>query len=171
MSKHLNLAIPLRARLANIKAGRAYCNDAWGRYTPQVERGAYHVANGTLRGVGWCDEIARHIDHKGWFTDREFQDEVMRGAVYALPAKNGKRRLVAGYVFTGGDDGGVTLYFDELFSDETEAARMADGHARAAADNECDYQDKERERIAAEEAEEARLDNLAECHPPLYVEA
>lgn len=50
-----------------------------------------------FRFVGFADEIARNegysraIDHKGWFT---FPDgdtgEVLRGAVYQLPARNGK---------------------------------------------------------------------------------
>jgi hypothetical protein len=55
-----------------------------------------------LRFIGFADELAgRAVKHTGWFTD-EFQDSVMRGAVYALPARAGVTRLYAGYR-TGSD--------------------------------------------------------------------
>ncbi len=169
MSKTLNMNVSLRQRLANVKEGRPWRNELWGTYTPQRERMVYYVEPGALRSVGFADELVR-IRHTGWFTDREFQDETMRGVVYQLPAHNGASRYVAGYHYNGGDDKGATLYFDTLYDDKEEAARMSDEHARVAADKECDYQDEERERIAAEEVEDARLENLAACHPPLHVE-
>jgi hypothetical protein len=49
-----------------------------------------------LRFVGYADEICQSIRHKGWYTD-EFQDEVLRGAVWQLPARHGIARYIAGY--------------------------------------------------------------------------
>ncbi len=169
----LNMSIPLSARLANRKADKAYRNDAYGQYTQQPQlgwSGVYYVEAGALRKVGYCDELARGIRHTGWFTDDDFQEDTMRGIVYALPAKNGQRRLVAGYHFNLGDDTGATLYFDMIYDDEIEAAHMADEHARVAAEREREFQAEEREKQRLEDAEEARLDNLADCHPMTHVQ-
>jgi hypothetical protein len=174
----LNMAIPLTRRLANRATGRAYLNAAWGKYTAQSghrESVVYYVDAGALRNVGFADEIVS-LRHTGWFTDREFQidEETTRGVVYQLPGKDGAARYVAGYHYNGADDEGATLFFDTVYSEhgdddkaKREAARTADEHARVAADKECDYQEEERERMRKEEEEETRLDNLADCHPPL----
>jgi len=164
----LNMTIPLAQRLKNAKARKHYLNEVYPSYGAEYD-GARYVDGVGLREIGYCDELARRIGHRGWFTDREFQDETMRGVVWALPARGGERRLVAGYRWSGGDDTGATLYFDTLYSDAVEAAYAADEHARIAADSECDYQERERAKIAAEEAEDARLENLAACHPPLIL--
>ena len=170
MTKTLNMGISLAHRLRNRNADAAHRNYVFGSYTAQPNRHAvYYVEYRAIRFVDHADKLA-NLGHKGWFTDDEFQDDVMRGVVCALPARDGQRRLVAGYEFTGGDDKGATLFFDELFDDEKDAAGMADEHARVAAESEREYQAEERAKLDAADAEEARLDNLAACHPPLHVE-
>lgn len=42
-----------------------------------------------LRFVGWSDELSG-IDHFGWYLNDDDQDEVARGCVYQLPARNGR---------------------------------------------------------------------------------
>lgn len=170
MTKTLNMAISPVHRLRNRNADAGYRNYVFGSYTAQPNRPAvYYVEYRAVRFVDHADNLVR-LGHKGWFTDDDFQEDVMRGVVCALPARDGQRRLVAGYEYTGGDDSGATLFFDQLFDDEKDAARMADEHARVAAESEREYQAEERAKAEAEEAEEARLDNLAACHPPLHVE-
>ena len=168
--KTLNMAISPVHRLRNVASGKAYANDIWPAYTAQPNRpGVYYVEYRAIRFVDYADKLA-NLRHTGWFTDDDFQDDTMRGVVCALPARNGERRLVAGYEYNGGDDKGATLFFDTLYDDAEDAARMADEHARVAAESEREYQAEERAKAEAEEAEEERLNNLADCHPPLHVE-
>ena len=74
----------------------------------------------------YADECLRSIRHKGWFTDAEC-DENARGIVVRLP--HGK--FLAGYEWS---DNGERVYFPEIFTDEEDAARAADGHAESFAD-------------------------------------
>lgn len=57
----------------------------------------------------------------------------------------------------------------DIYDDAATAWNAARNTAHYAAAEESEYQERERERIAAEEAEEARLENLADCHPPLVL--
>jgi hypothetical protein len=52
-----------------------------------------------LRFVGWQDEQqeTRRHTHKGWFTRADEYDEVFRGCVYQLPARDGCARYVPAY--------------------------------------------------------------------------
>lgn len=63
----------------------------------------------------------------GYYTDI-FQDEKARGIIGRLP----HGRYIAGYTWTANDE---RVYFDEVFTDEKEAARMAAEHARVFAEN------------------------------------
>lgn len=116
-----------------------------------------------LRFVGNVEAEARRNvwakgDDSGWFTDPHgdvFKDGtgLCRGVVYQLPGRDGTARFVAGYEF-GGTDGGPTIDFGTIFEGEAEsyneypteldaakdAARMADEHARVAAEREHEYQ-------------------------------
>ena len=78
-----------------------------------------------LRRVKFADECVR-ISHTGWFTDTH-QDGKARGIVASLP----HGRFIAGYRWS---DNGETVYFSEIFTDESDAARMADEHARVFAE-------------------------------------
>ncbi len=71
-----------------------------------------------LRTVGFADEIARGIDHKGWFCDpHDFGGgEVYRGIVLQLPARNGFPQYVYGYADPCNDDAAL-IDFDIIIGD------------------------------------------------------
>ncbi len=119
------------------------------RWVENVSRG--------LRLVGFADEVARAegrrgIDHKGWYTDDEFQDEVLRGVVYQLPARHGLTTYIYGYADPNNDDCAL-LCFDPT-THKRDAARAADRFAEIFAEDERDYR-------RADHARE-RYDNLAD---------
>ena len=66
-------------------------------------------------------------DHTGWFTDTEGH-ETARGIVASLS----HNRFIAGYRWTSNDE---RVYFEEVFTDENDAAEMADEHARIFAES------------------------------------
>lgn len=95
-----------------------------------------NVSDG-LRRVGFADEINR-MRHRGWFTDDDGdRDEVFRGSVYRLPARDGMPQFVYGYDDPCNDDCAL-LSFDPV-ADEKEAARYADDVAESFAEAERDY--------------------------------
>lgn len=132
------------ARADTAKGKRRYgaCVPAIG-YNPR--RDAYgfkacawieNAADG-LRLKGFADEIRKSIGHKGWYTDEDGFNEVLRGIVYQLPARNGEARFVYGYADPN-NKGAAYLSFD-YETDEDEAARLADRLAERVADEEREY--------------------------------
>ena len=89
--------------------------------------------------MGKAHDIARRndrwrsINHNGWYTRFDYCGETTCGIVYALPARNGERRLVPGYTDSC-NPGACCLSFDMLYSDEMEAALAADGIAERMAE-------------------------------------
>ena len=81
-------------------------------------------------------EVLR-MRHTGWFTDN-YQDETAVGIIASLP----HGRFIAGYRWTSNDE---RVYFDEVFTNEDDAARMADEHARVFAENCRDSEETENE--------------------------
>lgn len=55
-----------------------------------------------------------------------------------------------------------------IWAEEAHAWASADSQAERVCEAEAAYQAKERERAEDKEAQEAALDNLADCHPPLF---
>lgn len=100
-----------------------------------------------LRFVGFADHIAR-INHKGWFTDEDQMGGTLRGAVYQLPARNGRPRFMAGYQNSEDGTDGAALALREVFIGEDsededakrDAAYRADRLAEIVAESERDYQ-------------------------------
>lgn len=110
-----------------------------------------------LRFVGFADEICRHIDHTGWFTDTDTLEEVYRGAVYQLPARNGRPIYLFGYregfehrrygwQDTSGVESAHIDFAHLIYGDDGEdedakmaAARYADGMAESAAESAREY--------------------------------
>lgn len=167
-----NYAIPLKTRLANVKAGEAWRHQSHPALSPRMQGERDHLrwvekpkAYG-LRLVGFADEIAG-LRHQGWYTDDEFQDETFRGVVYRMTTRNGTPRFAYGYADPN-NKGAALLCFDPC-DDEKDAACWADNLAEQWAEREREYRAEERERTEREEAESARLDNLADCHPPLVL--
>ena len=85
------------------------------------------------------------IRHTGWFTT-PFQDSTCYGALFLLPGKRGKCRIVAGYAMGEGDGYTVNLATvwtctpDDLPDELASMAGFADSMAERAADREMDYQ-------------------------------
>lgn len=108
-----------------------------------------------LRFVGFADEVApRRVDHTGWFTreDGYASGEMLRGAVYQLPARGGKARYVAGYQEIGFGGDGAVVAFGEIFEGERGGNEYrCDGGEDAARDAA-----RRADRIADIMAEEAR---------------
>ena len=71
-------------------------------------------------------ECAGGPNHRGWYTDSDGNDKVV-GIVASLP--NGK--FITGYRWASN---GERVYLNGVYTDETEAARMADLHARVFAE-------------------------------------
>lgn len=115
------------------------------RWVENVSRG--------LRLVGFADEITRSINHRGWFIDDEFQDEVMRGVVYRLP----RGGFAYGYADPHNDDCAL-LCFDCDAESAEQAARYADQFAKRYAEQEREYQAKWNARRIIEECRERICD-------------
>lgn len=117
------------------------------------------AARAGFRFVDYADEINRSVGHRGWFTDREFQDDTFRGAVFQLATgPRGLARFANGYQESISD--GFVIWVDgrsavhqETVSDRwtfehrdqigaaRDAAYSADGRAQHAAEEECDYRE------------------------------
>lgn len=111
-------------------------------------RGGYHsrAGIGGLRRVEYADDISgAGIRHNGWFCD-EFGGETIRGIVVRLT----HGRMLAGWSM--GEGMCASIECDEVFTDEIEAARYADGLAESAAESEREYQERWR---AAQELSDA----------------
>lgn len=101
-------------------------------------RCGYHSRAGIagLRRVEYADDISgAGIHHTGWFCD-QFQDGVIRGIVVRLT----HGRMLAGWSM--GEGMASLIDCDEVFMDEIEAARCADGLAESAAKSEREYQER-----------------------------
>lgn len=119
-----------------------------------------------LRFVGWSDELQRHTAYsrnlnQGWYSRDADDGEVYRGAVWQLPARNGRPIYVVGYregeargrydwrdTATGQDTGagllnlGSLIYGDDARGEEPDhrdAAIMADGFAERHAETSREY--------------------------------
>lgn len=100
-----------------------------------------------------CDVV--RMPYTGWHTDDHQEDSAI-GIVGRLT----HGRFIAGYWQT---DSGERVYFDEVFSDESDAARMADEHARVFAET---AREDNAKFTAARELEtdiEDQLQRLREC--------
>lgn len=80
-----------------------------------------------FRGERFADDCEGvNLRHTGWYTDAH-QEGKARGIVGRLSHD----RFIAGYYWS---DNGERVYFNKVFTDEREAAQMADAHAESFAD-------------------------------------
>ena len=103
--------------------------------------------------------INRHLD-QGWYTDTDASETAI-GIVSNLS----HGRFIAGYRWTSNDE---RVYFPDVFTDETDAARMADEHARVFAESAREDSERfaamQKAEIDVEDALEALRDCLALRH-------
>ena len=84
----------------------------------------------------WCDDVARSINHTGWFCG-DYGSKI-RGIVVYLP----HGRFLAGWAMGEGMTASVDA---DLYDDETSAAHAADLMAENAAEKEREYQESNEE--------------------------
>ena len=102
----------------------------------------------------YADECYRGTRHEGWYTDADCAMKA-RGIVVRLP--HGK--FLAGYEWDANDE---RVYFPEIFTDETDAARRADSHAESFADDCRKHEVKRREAQDLQTEAEDMAHQLAE---------
>lgn len=94
-------------------------------------------------------------DHTGWFCD-VYHNEKAIGIVAGLS----HNRFIAGYRWTSNDE---RVYFGEVFTDESDAARMADEHARVFAESAMEDSEKYYAAQKLEIDTEEATQRLREC--------
>ena len=87
----------------------------------------YSHAGEHFRNEKDANDCAGGLDHRGWYTDSEGYDKAV-GIVASLT----HGRFIAGYRWTSNSE---RVYFDGVYTDESEAARMANEYARVFADS------------------------------------
>lgn len=94
----------------------------------------------------WCDKVEGvRIDHEGWFTDPDFQDQTIRGIVFRLPHGRG---------FLAGWSMGESMAAEvgrRIYQSDREAARAADRDAESVAEREREHRDGWRDGQTARE--------------------
>lgn len=108
----------------------AYCHglsqgfNGSGRYAAPVW---YCHSGAQFRDERYADECENGPDHRGWFTDSGCFEKA-RGVVGRLT----HGRFIAGYEWSAN---GERVYFSEVFTEESDAANAADGHAESFAED------------------------------------
>lgn len=92
---------------------------------------------------------------QGWYTKTDGQETAI-GIVASLT----HGRFIAGYRWTSNDE---RVYFSEVFTDEKDAARMADEHARVFAESAMSDSERYDEAQRLESNNEDNLTRLREC--------
>ncbi len=96
-----------------------------------------------------------NLRHTGWYTDAD-ATETAWGIVASLP----HGRFLAGYYWASN---GEYVFYPEVFEDETDAARTADGHAEAFADSAREDSERFNAMADAETALQDALDALQDA--------
>lgn len=133
------------------------------KYSLRTSRWKSYAGNRSTDGKAWlCDDWPlrdlgdAHDLLNGWnqatgYYADSFQNEVIKGRVLQLPARNGATGYLAGTYCTGWD--GKTVYF-EIYDDPKEAARAADGYAEYAAEESREFYAKDAAETQIEECHE-----------------
>ena len=124
----------VRSYCADLSQGRNGGDTVWYTHTGEA-----------FRNERDADDIVSSLD-SGWYTDNEQNDTAI--GIVGMVSHN---RFVAGYRWTCNDE---RVYFDGVFTDEDDAARMADGHARVFADNAREFDERFHDMTRAEDTVE-----------------
>jgi hypothetical protein len=89
-----------------------------------------------VRDVRDCADVIR-MSHTGWFTDLECGNSAI-----GIVGRLNHGRFAAGYRLT--DNGEHVIFCDSVFLDESDAAKMADEHARIIGEQEQEQEHAER---------------------------
>lgn len=167
IKSYLNLKMPAYARLATLRGMAVLHNERrppstqcdWRamrkcgyhnvrQYCADLSQGRnggdtvwYTHTGETFRNERDADDIVSSLP-SGWFTDNEQNDTAI--GIVGMVSHN---RFVAGYRWTSNDE---RVYFDGIFTDEADAARMADEHARVFADSAREFDERFHDMTRAE---------------------
>lgn len=83
----------------------------------------FGIDNAPFRKIGFCDEIRKSIDHRGWFKDN-IELATVRGIVFRLSSSKRKERFIVGYYQNDNDK--VVLNLSKIFDDSDDAALYSD---------------------------------------------
>ena len=106
---------------------------------------SFYLDSDFMPGLRWnyADEVNSDIRHTGWFTDEYGDFDKIRGIVFRLPKNRG---FLAGWTMGVGMASCVDY---DIFQDIEECAECADSMAENAAEREREYQESQREELAA----------------------
>jgi len=103
-----------------------------------------------LRFVCYADKELSYLRHEGYFADH-YQDQVIRGAVWQLPARDGCETYVYGWKDPN-NEGAACIDFERT-DDKTSAAKWADSMAEREAEKQREFYAKD---AAAQDIENFR---------------
>lgn len=128
------------------------------RATPYV----YTFGEPFGRMTGWADQVAKSIDHTGWFLDNDGDGSrgSMRGAVFQLPARNGNPRYYPAMKNSDNDE--WMFWPKETDEDKETVAYRADRYAERYAEEEREFDRKDRVEQDIEATKEAVSEALAQ---------
>lgn len=152
---------PAHAKPTTWRSVRGYTHKTWQSAFATLSRGlndntpVWCTHNGPeFRDERDADDIVCRLP-RGWYTDTDCHDTAI-----GIVARLTHGRFLAGYRWTSNDE---RVYFPEVFTDEDDAARAADGHAEWFADQ----AREDSERFDAVHKAESDLDDavtrLREC--------
>ncbi len=101
-----------------------------GAYCSGINQGAsnwYTHGGEQFRNETDANDVRGGPDHRGWYCDVDCREKAI-----GIVAQLTHGRYIAGYRWTSNDE---RVYFGEVFTDEADAARMADEHARVFAES------------------------------------
>lgn len=94
-----------------------------------------------LRFVCFADQEITYLRNQGYYADN-YGDEVLRGAVWRLPARGGQEMFVYGYGDPNNEDAALICFVPT--DDRRAAAQRADGMAEKAAEDSREFYVKDR---------------------------
>jgi len=144
---------PLSKRLAEFKQthGKRVCGPYYRTKPANNPKGmSFYLDSDFMPQLRWtwADEIeGARIQHRGWYSDEYGDAEKIRGIVMRLPSGKG---FLAGWSMGEGMASGIEY---DVYDDEVEATRCADGLAESTAEqcreDEAEYQaEREKEEMA-----------------------
>lgn len=157
-----NMNRPESAQYATWKQARKYGFNNWAAAycaLSQGRNGSDSVWYSHTTGDNFRIERAAHefirLGHTGHYTDPHCESKA-----FGIVAMLTHGRFIAGYEWS---DNGERVYFDSVYTDESDAARMSDEHARVFAENQMEYELKADAAHSLENKIEAELSRLTEC--------
>lgn len=154
-----------RLRAGDWRGARSYRLDSYESAYGALDQGMqdktpvwYCCTGEQFRGEKFADECEGGPDHRGWYTNADgtsYRDG--SGKARGIVARLTHGRFIAGYHWGDNDE---RVYFPEVFTDESDAARAADSHAESFADTAREDSERFERMTRAETAAQDAIDEL-----------